>query len=59
MVRIGAGAELQLSATRTLEDATGMGVFECQIQGPGIRVQARLNVYCPPQVADYLQEVSP
>src|SRR5690606_15375134 len=27
--RFPAGAELQLSATRSLEDDTGMGVFEC------------------------------
>lgn len=51
-----AGAELQISATRSLEDESGMGVFECHILGPDIRVEARLNVFRPPQVAAYLQE---
>lgn len=50
------GVELQIRATRSLEDESGMGVFECHILGPGIQVEARLNVFRPPQVAAYLQE---
>jgi predicted hotdog family 3-hydroxylacyl-ACP dehydratase len=51
-----AGTQLQISALRSLEDESGMGVFECSISGPGIQVEARLNVFRPPQVAAYLQE---
>lgn len=50
------GAELQIHATRSLQDDNGMGVFECHLRGPGIHAEARLNVFRPPQVASYLQE---
>jgi predicted hotdog family 3-hydroxylacyl-ACP dehydratase len=50
------GAELQIHATRSLQDDNGMGVFECHLRGPGIQAEARLNVFRPPQVASYLQE---
>ncbi|MGL4315674.1 MAG: 3-hydroxylacyl-ACP dehydratase [Pseudomonas sp.] len=52
-----AGAELHIKALRSLQDDNGMGVFECQLSGPGIEAFARLNVFRPPQVASYLQEV--
>jgi predicted hotdog family 3-hydroxylacyl-ACP dehydratase len=51
-----AGSELHIQAQRSLQDDNGMGVFECHLRGPGIHAQARLNVFCPPQVASYLQE---
>ena len=54
--RFPAGAELHIRATRSLQDDNGMGVFECQLRGPGIEAFARLNVFRPPQVASYLQE---
>lgn len=54
--RFALGAELRIRAIRSLEDDNGMGVFECHIDGPGIKVEARLNVFRPPQVAAYLQE---
>jgi predicted hotdog family 3-hydroxylacyl-ACP dehydratase len=50
------GAELSIRATRSLEDESGMGIFECHLTGPGIQAQARLNVYSPPQAASYLAE---
>ncbi|UVJ44409.1 hotdog family protein [Pseudomonas sp. LS1212] len=50
------GAELVIHATRSLEDENGMGIFECHLTGPGIDVQARLNVYSPPHPARYLAE---
>ncbi len=53
------GTKLEVSAVRSLEDETGMGVFECHIQGPGVRVEARLNVFRPPEVARYLKEPAP
>jgi predicted hotdog family 3-hydroxylacyl-ACP dehydratase len=54
--RFPAGAELHIHASRSLQDDNGMGVFECQLRGPGIEALARLNVFRPPQVASYLQE---
>jgi len=50
------GSQLHIHATRSLQDDNGMGVFECHLSGPGIQVEARLNVFRPPQVASYLQE---
>jgi predicted hotdog family 3-hydroxylacyl-ACP dehydratase len=51
-----AGTELTIHGLRSLEDDNGMGVFECHITAPGIQASARLNVYRPPQVAQYLHE---
>lgn len=51
-----AGTELSIHGVRSLEDDSGMGVFECHINAPGIHANARLNVYRPPQAAHYLQE---
>lgn len=51
-----AGSELIIHAQRSLQDDGGMGVFECNLSGPGIQATARLNVYRPPQSADYLAE---
>ncbi|WP_137886252.1 hotdog family protein [Pseudomonas sp. 2FE] len=51
-----AGVELQIHASRSLQDDNGMGVFECQLSGPGIHAEARLNVFRPPHVASYLEE---
>lgn len=53
-----AGSELRIRATCSLQDDNGMGVFECHLHGPGIEVEARLNVFRPPQPAIYLQEHS-
>ncbi|MGF6111696.1 hotdog family protein [Pseudomonas sp. ADAK2] len=52
-----AGTELTIHGLRSLEDDSGMGVFECHINAPGIHATARLNVYRPPQAAQYLQEI--
>ena len=51
-----AGTELTIHGIRSLEDDNGMGVFECHINGTGIHVTARLNVYRPPHAAQYLHE---
>lgn len=50
-----AGAALTVRIQRTLEDASGMGVFDCQITGPGLEVAASLNVFQPPNAENYLQ----
>lgn len=54
-----AGAELEVRILCSLQDDNGMGVFECHIEGPGVRAEARLNVYRPPEMASYLQEPYP
>lgn len=51
-----AGSELTVHGLRSLEDDNGMGVFECHIDGAGIHASARLNVFRPPQVNQYLQQ---
>ncbi|MBX8511076.1 hotdog family protein [Pseudomonas cichorii] len=51
-----AGSELTIHATRSLQDESGMGVFECNLTGPDIQAFARLSVYCPPNAAQYLTE---
>jgi len=50
------GTELQIHACCSLEDASGLGVFECTLTGPAIHAEARLNVFRPPHVAEYLYE---
>lgn len=50
------GTELSIHGIRSLEDDNGMGVFECHINAPGIHATARLNVFRPPQAAQYLHE---
>lgn len=52
--RFPVGCTLTIRALRSLEDESGMGMFECHIDGPGIQAQARLSVYRPPRTADYL-----
>ena len=51
-----AGTELTIHGFRSLEDDNGMGVFECHIHGTGIHASARLNVFRPPQAAQYLDQ---
>ncbi|CAI2794744.1 MULTISPECIES: ApeP family dehydratase [Pseudomonas] len=51
-----AGTELSIHGLRSLEDDNGMGVFECHLTGDGIQASARLNVFRPPQAANYLEE---
>jgi len=54
-----AGSELHIHALRSIEDESGMGVFECHLRAQGIHASARLNVYRPPQAASYLAEAAP
>ncbi|NVZ12536.1 MULTISPECIES: hotdog family protein [unclassified Pseudomonas] len=51
-----AGTELTIHGLCSLEDDNGMGVFECHLTGHGIQASARLNVFRPPQAANYLDE---
>ena len=51
-----AGSDLTIHGLRSLEDDNGMGVFECHIHGAGIHASARLNVFRPPPVTQYLRQ---
>jgi len=50
------GTQLQIHERCSLEDASGLGVFECTLTGSEIHTETRLNVFRPPQVAEYLYE---
>ncbi|MFB4368334.1 MULTISPECIES: 3-hydroxylacyl-ACP dehydratase [unclassified Pseudomonas] len=54
--RFPAGSTLLIHANRSLQDENGMCVFECRLEGPGILVEARLNVFQPRDVSTYIQE---
>jgi predicted hotdog family 3-hydroxylacyl-ACP dehydratase len=57
VARFAPGMTLQLLAIRSLEDASGMALFECSIESQGRRLaSARLNVYSPSDAAAFLQE---
>lgn len=51
-----AGTTLTLHCACSLEDDNGMGVFECHLTGSGIQASARLNVFRPPEAANYLAQ---
>lgn len=50
------GATLTVQAEQVTEEIVGLGVFKCAIQGPGIEVNAKLNVYMPDDVAEFLED---
>lgn len=50
------GCELQIEAHCSLQDDSGMGVFECRLSGAQILAEARLNVFCPAETGSYLKE---
>lgn len=55
-----AGSDLTISVTCSLQDDTGIGTFDCQLQQAGqVVASARLNAYSPPNVNDYIQETPP
>jgi predicted hotdog family 3-hydroxylacyl-ACP dehydratase len=54
--RFPAGSTLLIHANRSLQDDNGMCVFECRLEGSGILVEARLNVFQPRDVSTYIQE---
>ncbi|CAP44788.1 ApeP family dehydratase [Bordetella petrii] len=52
-----AGMELIVDVTRSLHDATGMGIFECSLSSSDrVLAAARLNVYRPPDAGAFLLE---
>ena len=54
------GAALTVRVARTLQDDSGMGIFEGSIvEGQREIAQARLNVYQPEDMSRYTQETEP
>lgn len=54
------GAALAVRVARTLQDDSGMGIFEGSIlEGAREIAQARLNVYQPEDISRYTQETEP
>ncbi len=45
------GSDLRVEARRDFHDESGMAVFACRIEAPGILAQARLTVFSPPDAA--------
>lgn len=51
-----AGVQLRVEAAREFHNEQGMGVFHCQIEGPGIHAEARLNVFSPPDAQAFYKQ---
>lgn len=57
---LAANQQVEIKATCSLQDETGMGVFECTLTAdPDVQMSARLNVYRPPNVSSYFEEPTP
>lgn len=55
-----AGMRLSVRAVQSLQDAAGMGVFECELRaGEDLLALARLNVYRPADASAYTREAAP
>lgn len=50
------GASLHIAVERLLQADNGMATFECRLTGEGIEQVARLNVYQPDNIEEYLKE---
>jgi predicted hotdog family 3-hydroxylacyl-ACP dehydratase len=54
------GTRLSVRVARSLQDATGMGVFECELRAAGeLLALARLNVYRPADASTFTREAPP
>ena len=49
------GSELRVEARRDFHDDSGMGVFACRIEAPGVLAEARLTVFSPPDASTQFQ----
>jgi predicted hotdog family 3-hydroxylacyl-ACP dehydratase len=55
-----AGTRLSVHVARSLQDDSGMGIFECRLHaGQVLAAEARLNVYRPPDAGVFIQEPIP
>jgi predicted hotdog family 3-hydroxylacyl-ACP dehydratase len=52
------GSCLRIEAERSFHDEHGMAVFDCRIDAAGIRAEARLNVYRPPDADAFFKQIA-
>jgi predicted hotdog family 3-hydroxylacyl-ACP dehydratase len=55
VVAFAPGSELRIEARRDFHDDSGMGVFACRIEAPGVLAEARLTVFSPPDASALFQ----
>lgn len=48
------GDVLRVTARRLVHDRSGMGAFECEVQGDRAQQSATLSVYQPPDASDFV-----
>tara|TARA_R110002072_G_scaffold302958_1_gene490366 strand:- start:5250 stop:5693 length:444 start_codon:yes stop_codon:yes gene_type:complete len=48
------GDVLRVTARRLIHSSSGMGAFECEVQGDCAQQSARLSVYQPPDASDFV-----
>jgi predicted hotdog family 3-hydroxylacyl-ACP dehydratase len=53
--RFPVGATLRIDIVRSLQDDSGIAVFECTIHGTALLASARVNVFQPADAASYLK----
>lgn len=49
------GARLSVDVRRVMEDGKGVGIWTCRIDGDGVRSDAQLSVYEPPDAAAFFE----
>ena len=49
------GDVLRVTAKRLVHDRSGMGAFECEVQGDRAQQSATLSVYQPPDASEFIQ----
>ncbi|TLM75660.1 hypothetical protein ACONUD_16170 [Microbulbifer harenosus] len=50
------GSTLEIAVERLLQADNGMATFECRLTGEGVEQSARLNVFQPDNIEEYLKE---
>jgi len=49
------GLALDIHIERVLEDESGIGAFDCRIEAPGLRQQARIKAVMPRSMEEFIQ----
>jgi predicted hotdog family 3-hydroxylacyl-ACP dehydratase len=49
------GLALDIHIERMLEDESGIGAFDCRIEAPGLRQQARIKAVMPRSMEEFMQ----
>lgn len=49
------GARLSVDVRRVMEDGKGVGIWSCRLDGDGVRSEAQLSVYEPPDAAEFFE----